>query len=227
MAVFILQEFVDELESILKEIKEPTEVKQDSSLDLTKFFNLIRQSSLFNGKLTAKQVEGIEAKIKTFADANAPVSHLAYALATSYHETARRMQPVKEGLNASDAWRKRNLRYYPYYGRGDVQLTWEDNYRKADKKLGLNGALINNLDLALDPVISSKIMLRGMTEGWFSADRQGVRHTLSRHLPSAVGSKKQFTQARRIINLMDKAEQIAAYAIIFQTALVEAEYKVR
>lgn len=226
----ILKDFMRDLTSVLEAIKKEKEIATEeaapavSSVDLKKFFDGVRKP-LFNGRLTGPQVSGMEAKIKVFLEEGFPLSWAAYAMATSYHETARRMQPVKEGLSLSDSWRKRNLRYYPWYGRGDVQLTWEDNYKKADKELGLGGALTSNLDLALDPEISAEIMSRGMKEGWFSGDKKG-RHTLVRHLPKPEGTKTQFTNARRIINLMDKASLIAGYAVVFQEALKAANYPV-
>lgn len=58
----------------------------------------------------------------------------AYVIATSYWETNKTMVPVKEAYWLSENWRKDNLRYYPWYGRGYVQLTWEDNYKKASKE---------------------------------------------------------------------------------------------
>lgn len=217
-----LAEVLAQLQKILGDIEKATTEDQRRQIDLKVFFDEVR-SSLFNGKLTASQVQGMEAKIKAFQEAGFPLSWAAYAMATSYHETARRMIPVREGLSASDAWRRKNLRYYPWYGRGDVQLTWEENYRKADKELGLGGKLINNLDLALDPDISANIMVKGMTEGWFSADTQG-RHTLARHLPNEEETVGRFTNARRIINLMDKAMLIASYAMKFQEAFKKAGY---
>ena len=214
----ILEEFMASVVAVLREAKSSATPTANKA-----FFDYVRQR-LFNGKLTAAQVSGMEAKLAIFQKYGLRLSHAAYALATSYHETARRMQPVREGLNASDAWRKKNLRYYPWYGRGDVQLTWEDNYRRADKELSLDGALVSNLDLALDPAISAEIMVKGMAEGWFSKDRLKTPHTLSRHLPNDVGTLAQFRQARRIINLMDKADLIAGYAIQFQEALKEVNY---
>lgn len=210
-----LEELLVELQKIIADIKSEKSPSQTPSLPT--FFDSIR-SSLFAGKLSQKQVLGMEAKLKAFQEASYPLSWAAYALATSYHETAQRMQPVREGLGVSDAWRRRNLRYYPWYGRGDVQLTWQANYEKADRELGLNGSLINNLDLALDSDISAKIMVRGMKEGWFTNKK------LADYLPDEEGTRLQFKNARRIINLMDKADLIAGYSIKFQTALKEAGY---
>lgn len=240
MSEFLDETFADLLK-VLQEIKdhaspnppslspideEPPESKQQelpSDLDLAEFFASVRVS-LFGNKLTTGQVQGIEAKLQAFQEAGYPVSWAAYALATSYHETARRMLPVREGLSASDAWRRKHLRYYPYYGRGDVQLTWRENYAKADRELGLRGALLANLDLALDPDISARVMVRGMKEGWFSKDKKGVPYNLSRFLVNNEETLVNFRQARRIINLMDKADLIAGYAIKFQTALKGAGY---
>lgn len=57
-------------------------------------------------------------------------SQIAYVLATVEWETAKTFKPVREAFWLSEAWRKKNLRYYPFYGRGYVQLTWEKNYKK-------------------------------------------------------------------------------------------------
>ena len=182
------------------------------------FFDEIRP--LFaGGKLTHKQVAGIEKKLEVFVSTGNTVSHAAYKLATSFHETAQRMQPVREGLNASDNWRKKNLRYYPWYGRGDVQLTWETNYRKVDEEFGLGGALILNPDKALETELSAKVLDRGLEKGWFGPK------PLSAYLPKPIGTKEQFEQARRTVNIMDKASLIAGYAEKFQSALLKGGYK--
>lgn len=226
----VVEEFVIELMALLGDLKKEqvpeivvTAPKKNDDW-LKPFFSHIRPSPLFK-RLTTSQVKGHEQIIKVMQEYNVPLHWAAYILATSYHETAARMQPVREGLNASDAWRKRNLRYYPWYGRGHVQLTWEENYVKADKKLGLGGALAKNADLALDPEISAEVLVRGMIEGWFSGDKKG-RHTLERHLPLNKGkaTRTQFKNARRIVNIMDKADLIAGYALIYQDALIKAGY---
>lgn len=189
--------------------------------DKAKFFATFRAKAGI--KLTALQVSGTEAILDAFK--GQPLAHTAYALATAYHETNGKMQPVIEAYWMSEAWRKRNLRYYPWYGRGYPQITWEENYQRADKELaeaGLikRGALMANLDLALRPDLAAFIMLRGMVEGWFTASKDGKRYTLDRMLPrTGVATRDQYMQARRIINGMDKADLIEDYAQWFERAL--------
>jgi hypothetical protein len=187
--------------------------------DPAAFYSNLRSSGLFN-KITEDQVEGLAAVLKAAGDAGWPISFAAYALATAYHETAHTMQPVREAFWKSEDWRKRNFRYYPYYGRGYVQLTWKANYERADKELNLGGKLLQNLDLAMDPDIASRVMVKGMQEGWFCGDKAGVRHALKRHLSTTgVSTLAQYTEARRIINGTDKAAKIAGEAMKFQAAL--------
>lgn len=55
------------------------------------------------------------------------------AIATIAIETAHTFKPVREafwlddqlGHERAEQWRANNLRYYPYYGRGHIQLTWQ------------------------------------------------------------------------------------------------------
>jgi hypothetical protein len=216
----IIEDFVKEVLALLKpNIPVVAVPAVATGLDLKPFFDHIRKP-LF-GRLTTKQVSGHEDIIAELKKRKVPLAHAAYVLATAYHETAKTMQPVREGLKASDAWRKRNLRYYPWYGRGHVQLTWEENYRKADKKLGLGGSLVANPDLALDSKVSAEVLVLGSVEGWFSGDKRG-RHTLARHITK--GTLAEFRQARRIINIMDKADLIAGHALVYQEALKKAVY---
>jgi hypothetical protein len=184
------------------------------------FFDSVRESGLFGSMLKPDQVKGLEAVLGAAKVAGWPLAFIAYALATAAHETAYTMQPVREAFWLSESWRRTHLRYYPFYGRGYVQLTWRANYEKADRELGLGGRLNDDLDLAMDPDIAAKIMVKGMQEGWFAGDKTGQRHTLGRHVPAnGAASVAQFTSARRIINGTDKAGQIAGEAIKFQKAL--------
>ena len=195
----------------------PNEVGLDNA---QAFFDSLRESGLLGAAIKPDQKKGLEAVCGAAKTAGWPLAFTAYALATACHETAYTMLPVREAFWLSENWRRNNLRYYPFYGRGYVQLTWKDNYQKADRELGLGGRLNANLDLAMDPDIAAKIMVMGMQEGWFAGDKTGKRHTLARYLPAkGAATLVQLTAARRIINGTDKAGKIAGEAIKFQTAL--------
>lgn len=180
-------------------------------MDRAKFYNTVR---IKLGPLNQSQINGFEAVLN--ATEGQPLAHRAYSLATAWHETARTMLPVREAYWLSEAWRKKNLRYYPWYGRGYVQITWKANYEKADKELGLGGALLRNLDLAMSPNIAAKIMRRGMDQGWFTKIK------LSDCLPSSgTATREQYIKARKIINGKDKADLIEDYAQVFEKALID------
>lgn len=137
----------------------------------------------------------------------------AYLLATTFWETARTMMPVVEAYWLSEEWRRKNLRYYPWYGRGFVQLTWEANYIRAAKELGI--PFDKDPRLALDPGNAAKIAVTGMREGWFAGDKAG-RHSLARYITL---QRSDFVGARRIINGTDRAAEIAAIARDYDAAL--------
>lgn len=166
-------------------------------------------------KMTAVQLQGVEALL-AYGAGKLPLSWMAYCLATPYHETGKIMQGVKEGFNLSDAWRQKNLRYYPWYGRGLVQLTWEKNYKAASELVGEN--LIANPDLALDLHIGVKILIEGMLTGLFTGKK------LRDYLPNEP-KREQYAAARRIINGTDKADLIAGYAIEFEKALKLGDWR--
>lgn len=132
----------------------------------------------------------------------------AYILATAYWETARTMEPVREAFWLTEEWRRKNLRYYPWYGRGFVQLTWEANYKKAGEKLGRD--FLSDPDAVMDAGASAKIIVLGMMEGWFTG----------KALPLYVNDKaSDYRQARRVVNGMDRADEIAALARAYETDL--------
>jgi peptidoglycan hydrolase-like protein with peptidoglycan-binding domain len=138
-------------------------------------------------------------------------SQIAYILATVQHETADTFQPVCEayylGEPAAENYR-RTLRYYPFYGRGYVQLTWDYNYRQYSDLLNLD--LINQPDLVMHPDISLFILVDGMKRGVFT----GVK------LDDYISSNSvNFRRARRIINGDDEATRIESYAMTWQANL--------
>lgn len=178
------------------------------------FFAAVRRSC---GALEQDQVEGFNVLLAAMGEARWPVAFAAYGLATAWHETNHTMQPVVEAYWLSEAWRKKNLRYYPWHGRGYVQLTWKANYEKASEELGVD--LIADPDLAMRPAIAAKILVRGMEQGWFTEKR------LSDYLPiDGSAGHEAYKAARRIINGQDKADLIAKIARSFDSALVAGEW---
>ena len=192
------------------------------------FYASVR-AHLFAGKLTHDQVVGMDAILKAFADYDVTDKrHQAYMLATAYHETSRTMQPIKEyggynyfmrmydvtGERPSLAKANGNTTKgdgAKYCGRGYVQLTWKNNYKRAGVYLGID--LVASPDLALLPEHAAQIMCIGMNEGWFTGKKLGDYFT---------AQKTDWINARRIINGKDKADLIATYAVKFLTALEAA-----
>jgi hypothetical protein len=136
------------------------------------FFDSVRDS-LFSGGMTQGQVDGMSAILSAW-ELDPPSGDrrwLAYCLATTYHETSQEMQPIEEyGKGAGMDYGKPDPETdQTYYGRGFVQLTWRDNYRKATAELDLAGDddLEWHASRALDLQIASDVMFEGMVEGWF------------------------------------------------------------
>ena len=179
-------------------------------IDRSIFFSKVR-ASLFSGSLSQSQVDGMNYMLDVFErDYNwTDLRWIAYAFATAYHETAFTMQPIKEYGSQSYLQSKP---YYPYYGRGYVQLTWEDNYRKMGAKLGVN-MLGDNKDRALEPSIAAEVMYVGMRDGDFTGKKLSDYFSASTNDP---------VNARRIINGTDRAQTIAGYHEKFLTAFKDA-----
>lgn len=190
------------------------------------FFNEIAKT-LFNRQLTSSQKAGIRQKLKVFDKYDITDNRWrAYMLATSYHETGRTMQPVEEiGKGAGKPYGKKikydGTRYSMpdriYYGRGDVQLTWYENYEMMGRLL--NMPLLNQPELALKPEISARIMIEGMTRGISNrGDFTGVS------LENFFNNRRDDPfNARRIVNGLDQADKIAGYYFKFLEAIEMAE----
>jgi hypothetical protein len=180
-------------------------------LDRAKFFDAVRRQP-FAGHLTQPQVAGMEA-ILAACPPDLGVEKTAYCLATTFHETARTMQPIEE------FGRGKGKKYGPtgFWGRGYVQLTWEANYAKATKRLRALGILKASEDLvktpalAMRPDVAATILFYGMVEGWFTGKALADYFGPGRADP--VG-------ARRIINGTDADKLIAGYHAQFRVALL-------
>ncbi len=184
--------------------------------DRSIYFNYVREV-LFEGALDQVHVDGQNLILAIFENqyGGTPMNDvrwLAYMLATVFHETGYTMWPnteqgSQEYLTGKD--------YYPYIGRGYVHLTWEDNYRDASAKLALVGDrdLVVHPELALDSLIATRIMFRGMAEGWFTGRKLGQYFNDDEDDP---------VNARQIINGNDCDTLIAAYHSQFLSALQES-----
>lgn len=211
-------------------------------IDRKTFFDNIR--SLHKGALTQSQVLGYGVILDAWAQrfsARTPLTQLGYVLATSYHETAGTMQPIKEygshayfihmyDVRGNRPGLARSMGNTTpgdgprYCGRGFVQLTWRANYAKATdrlRELGVLSAfdsLVQSPDLAMRADIAAAILFEGMEGGWFTG----------RSLDDVIDAKvdgdefADYVKARRIINGSDRADLIAGYAVRYQAALLAA-----
>ncbi|MCW5959282.1 MAG: hypothetical protein KIS76_03915 [Pyrinomonadaceae bacterium] len=184
-------------------------------VDRAKFFKGVRayHSQVRGGGLDQSQVDGLNFLIEKFERSRGwtDIRHIAYALATIAHETAWTFKPIREYRSRAGTKARANQdRYWlsGYYGRGYVQLTWQRNYRKAGKDLGID--LDKNPDLALEPEHAFAIMTAGMFGGWFTGKALG---------DYINDSKTDYRNARRIINGLDKADEIAGHAKKFEAIL--------
>jgi hypothetical protein len=190
-------------------------------IDRDKFWNGARP--IFGGP-SQSQVDGTNTILDDF-EKHYPAGDkrwLAYGLATAYAET-KVMQPVREGFylnppgahqndatGPAEAYRK-TLRYYPYYGRGLVQLTWEANYKAVSPLV--NGDLVTYPDMAMDPKLASFIMFEGMELGLFGGG--GLAKYFNATTNDPVG-------ARHLVNGTDRADEIAGYYEKFLACLIDA-----
>jgi putative chitinase len=168
------------------------------------FFDKVRNSP-FNG-LNQSQVDGMNGILDAW-EAN-PRSEdlrwLAYPLATAAHETGMEMQPIEEygkgeGMEYGEPVSETG---HAYYGRGFVQLTWDDNYKKADKELGFgttedSDSCYWHPERQLEAKTAAETMFQGMVEGWFRTHDDGGRETLERYFNAGTNDPYG---AREIIN---------------------------
>ena len=208
-------------------------------MDRSKFYKCIRarDAGLFGGSLSQAQVEGMEgilAAMEEVGDGRAKT--LAYALATAYHETGRKMVPVREGFATTNEGaikavanlaRRRGAGCAPdrygkptgpyghcYYGRGHVQLTWHENYVASSVDAGVD--LEREPDKMLDPVVSARVLIKGLIDGRWNGKAKGIAH----YLPE--DGQDNLKDARRTVNITDKWDMIARYYAAFLNAIETA-----
>lgn len=188
-------------------------------------FAHLKVSQVLGPTLDQNEVDGLNAILKACGDAGWGPRFTAYALGTADRETAGTMHPIKEyggpqyltrsyDVTGRDPARARKMGNTAvgdgvrYCGRGFVQLTWKSNYAKAGQKLGVD--LVGNPDLAMRADIAAQIMVKGMSEGWFTGKKLADYIT---------AEKCDFVNARRVINGTDHAAEIAREAQHYLDAL--------
>lgn len=165
--------------------------------------------SLFSGKLSASQKEGIDQLLK--AGSLLSLAAMAYVLATAYHETAKTMQPIEEYGKGKNRTYGHKVKYSGkpyfepdkiYYGRGHTQNTWYEIYEKLTNANGKGWDFLNHPELLLQMEPSVWATIYAMTTGLYTGRKLSQYFNASGNDP--VG-------ARKIINGQDKAELIAGY----------------
>jgi hypothetical protein len=191
------------------------------------FFGRLRKGL---GALRAPAVAGAETLLGLIeGHPEADLRVHAYALATAWHETAYTLTPIAEigdrgyfdcrydPVRATTSARRNRAKAmgnllegdgYRYRGRGYVQLTWQVNYARAGRALGVD--LASDPDLALQPAIAYACLDRGLREGWYTGAKIGDYLTPTR---------TDYRGARACVNGTDKAVVIARYADVFEHAL--------
>jgi putative chitinase len=195
-------------------------------IDRKYFYDSVRVN-LFDGNLSQSQVDGMNYLLDVWereplfgpGNPNDGTNWLAYAFATVYHETAYTMRPIEEyGKGSGHSYGAPTGPHNQcYYGRGHVQLTWEDNYKKGEEilknKYHLDCSLHPEPDRMLEDEPSALVLFDGMIYGWFT----GV--SLQTYFSKAKGIEDSYN-ARRIINGTDKASTIQEYYYKFLNALI-------
>lgn len=186
--------------------------------------------SAIYGQLTDSQSSGLESllgNIELDQDL-ADLRWAAYMLATVKLECADTFMPITErgGHSYFDKYEPgtsigKNLGNtqpgdgYLFRGRGYVQLTGRANYENMSRRLTLSGDddLVLHPEVALQPDIAYRIMSYGMRRGSFTGKK------LADYINDAGCD---YQQARRIINALNRADDIAGYAVSFESSLKDS-----
>ena len=107
-----------------------------------------------------------------------------------------------------------------YFGRGYVQLTWWSNYAKAGVALGRGLDLLLDPELVKEPATAYAVMAHGMRTGSGFANGHKFANYFS-------GKNRDYKHARKMVNGMSHAEDIAIIARAFEEVLLNSRMWVR
>jgi len=189
-------------------------------MDRSRFYAALRRrdSGVFGTSLTQAQVDRLEAILTRLDGKRIELPQAAYILGTAYHESDRFRTMEEYASGAAYEGRKTLGNTQPgdgtrFKGRGFVQITGRRNYTDWEKRLGVD--LVGNPALAARLDHATTILIDGMMLGTFTGKK----------LPDYVaGAKKDYVNARRVVNGTDRSAMIAGYAKAFEAALKEAGY---
>lgn len=201
------------------------------------FFSQVR-GDLFGGKLSQKQVDGLNDILK--ASEGHDIRHRAYMLATAYHETGLNMSPNEEDLFYTTAAR--------------IRAVWPSRFTSADAAK----PYVRNPKMLANKVYNGRMGNRtGSNDGWMYRGRGQVHITgrdnyakasrvvgadlvsnpdlaLRRDVSAKclvagmsegwyTGKKlsdyQSYRDMRRVVNGLESADKVAGYAVKFEAAL--------
>jgi len=197
------------------------------------FYASVRES-FFKGHISPGAFDTMQTILKECRDRKVyDYRYQAYILATAWHEAFHYTKnpdwnPVREHFAKTneEAIRKVTAEYNAgripdnyakpakngnsYYGRGWPQLTWERNYKAASRLYGVD--FHGNPDLVLQRPYAALLLVGGMVEGWYTSV------SLSDFITT---QKTDFVNARRVVNGLNKAKEIAVTAKKFYNAMIQ------
>lgn len=199
------------------------------------YFDRLRMDP-FPDKLEQGQVNGINRLLDVWEESYQPLGwnplELDYGMATSFHETGAKMQPVLE-LGDPSYFLKYDLMGNPrkakelgnteagdgfkFRGGGDVQNTGRRNAERSGDRLteflGREIDFVNEPETRLDPILSAHSLFLGNHEGWWT----GVK--LSETLEDG---EQDWKNDRTVVNGSDRWREIGLYADAFSAARLAA-----
>jgi putative chitinase len=188
------------------------------------FFDSLRASGI---NLTDANVDGLQRVVAYAEEHGIQINRVSYGCGTAFWETGGSCQPVEEGYYLGSSAKvkafQRKLRYYPFFGRGLVQCTWERNYRAAAKLLGLaEDYFVKYPSKLLQWEYSLPLLFKAMEVGLYTG--KGFDDYIDDLDEDDAEDRREYINARRIINGTDRAAKIADLSLKFEKALKAGLY---
>ena len=173
-----------------------------------------------DGKSVLTRLFSLIEKDKTMTD----VRLVAYTLATIKWETGDSFKPITEIGSDEELEKRYGGRFgntepgdgARYKGRGYLLLTGKTNYKLVNEKLGLAGTdsdIVKNPEKVMDPEIAYRVAGAMMSQGLATGKKLG----------DFINTQDtDYTNARKIVNGLDHAEEIATSAKKFEQILRES-----